>query len=95
MDRNNKETWETREQVALGFIQKKRNTWQTNKVSDPTMKLTNCIDFYLGLSGFSFPHISDYWQYMYIFYYIRLVRQLLSKDIKLLWYFSRVKFDLI
>lgn len=92
MDRKNRETWwETREQAVLGFIQKKRNTCQRNKVSDPAVMLTNCIDFYLSLSSFSSPHISGDWQYIYIFFYIRFVRQF-SKYIKLLWYTSKVKF---
>lgn len=34
----------------------------------------NRFDFYLSLSGFSTPHISHYWQCMYIFYNIRDVR---------------------
>lgn len=51
-------------------------------VLDPTVRLTNCTDFNY-IRDFSSPHISHYWHYMYIFYYIRLVRQY-SKVIRLL-----------
>lgn len=60
MFRNKTETyWETREEVTLGLLKKKRNPYQRNKISDSTVRSVNFTDFYRYFR-FSSPHISVY-----------------------------------
>lgn len=77
-----------------------RNWTRTDLEEKKSTSKEPCLRFYSEVSQLPWflsvfqiysPHISDYWQLMYIFYCIRLFMQF-SKVVKFSWYTSKVKF---